>query len=226
MSYGLRDDLSYCRADGRLIFLDVEQDRYFRLSDAMEQTLVAFLEGDAGGGVDIGPLIEANILTPAQPETAGSVSPAIELPRRSLVERRPPPRKIAASVLIDAFTIVCTTQWRLKRRKLKQVLDALVAYRQQHTPQTIKTSNGVRQPGLMETVDDFRRVRRYVPIEPICLLDSLAMTRFLAKRGLNASIVFGVTTDPFSAHCWVQTGDLVLNDTVGHTSAYVPIRVV
>jgi hypothetical protein len=58
------------------------------------------------------------------------------------------------------------------------------------------------------------------------LLDSLAMVMFLAKRGLHASIVIGVTSAPFSAHCWVQTGDLVLNDTVGNARAFTPIRVI
>ena len=60
----------------------------------------------------------------------------------------------------------------------------------------------------------------------MCLLDSIALVRFLARRGLYAQLVFGVTDDPFSAHCWVQAGDLVLNDTVGDVSAHTPIRVI
>jgi hypothetical protein len=79
---------------------------------------------------------------------------------------------------------------------------------------------------LLEASGEFRFARAYTPVETRCLLDSLAMVKFLARRKLHASIVFGVTSDPFSAHCWVQAGDLVLNDTVGHANAHTPIRVI
>lgn len=52
------------------------------------------------------------------------------------------------------------------------------------------------------------------------------MIIFLARRRLHASIVFGVTGDPFGAHCWVQTSDLVLSDTLGNATGHTPIRVV
>jgi hypothetical protein len=35
-----------------------------------------------------------------------------------------------------------------------------------------------------------------------------------------------VQTRPFAAHCWVQHGDIVCNDTVEHVSGYTPIMVV
>ncbi|TMN24202.1 lasso peptide biosynthesis B2 protein [Pseudoxanthomonas sp. X-1] len=226
MPYRLRDDLSYCYVDGGLIFQDVDQDRYFRLSDDMEQALIALLESDGSAEADVRPLVEANILANGQPEPRHQARLALECPRRSLVEGRSSSRRIPLSTLIESFAIVCATQWQLKRRRLKHVLDALVAYRREHASSSDTVANDARQLGLTEAVEDFRRSRRYVPVDPICLLDSLAMTRFLAKRGLHANIVFGVTSNPFSAHCWVQAGDLALNDTVGHTSAFVQIRVV
>jgi hypothetical protein len=38
--------------------------------------------------------------------------------------------------------------------------------------------------------------------------------------------VFGVNADPFEAHCWVQAGNVVLNDTVAWVSGFTPIMVV
>jgi Transglutaminase-like superfamily len=35
--------------------------------------------------------------------------------------------------------------------------------------------------------------------------------------------VFGVNADPFEAHCWVQAGSVVLNDTLGRVSSFTPI---
>jgi len=38
--------------------------------------------------------------------------------------------------------------------------------------------------------------------------------------------VFGVKLNPFSAHCWVQAGDIVLNDAIDHVTIHTPILVV
>jgi hypothetical protein len=59
-----------------------------------------------------------------------------------------------------------------------------------------------------------------------CLFDSLALLEYLARHGIYADWVFGVQTRPFAAHCWVQHGDIVFNDTVEHVSGYTPIMVV
>ncbi|GAD58270.1 hypothetical protein MBEBAB_0520 [Brevundimonas abyssalis TAR-001] len=39
-------------------------------------------------------------------------------------------------------------------------------------------------------------------------------------------MVFGIKLVPFGAHCWVQAGETVLNDTVDNVSEYTPIMVV
>ena len=57
----------------------------------------------------------------------------------------------------------------------------------------------------------------------LCLFDSLALIHFLARFRVFPDWVFGVTADPFEAHCWVQTGGVVLNDTVERVSAFTPI---
>ncbi|NJO12382.1 MAG: lasso peptide biosynthesis B2 protein [Gammaproteobacteria bacterium] len=59
-----------------------------------------------------------------------------------------------------------------------------------------------------------------------CLLDCLVCIEFLATRGYYPAWVFGVRTAPFQAHCWVQLGGLVLNDTVEHVRGFTPILVV
>jgi hypothetical protein len=59
-----------------------------------------------------------------------------------------------------------------------------------------------------------------------CLYDSLALLEFLAGYGIYPDWVFGVQTRPFAAHCWVQHGELVFNDTVEHVTGYTPIMVV
>jgi hypothetical protein len=59
-----------------------------------------------------------------------------------------------------------------------------------------------------------------------CLADSLALVNFLAHYGVFPTWVFGVQTGPFAAHCWVQAGDVVFNDTPDHVRRYTPILAV
>jgi hypothetical protein len=72
----------------------------------------------------------------------------------------------------------------------------------------------------------FNRLRWYYPRPYLCLFDSLALIHFLAGFHLFPDWVFGVSADPFEAHCTVQLGSVVLNDTVERVSALVPIMVV
>jgi len=69
----------------------------------------------------------------------------------------------------------------------------------------------------------FARLRWYYPRPYLCLFDSLALLHFLARFDLFPDWVFGVSADPFEAHCSVQLGDVVLNDTVERVSALIPI---
>lgn len=72
----------------------------------------------------------------------------------------------------------------------------------------------------------FRRLRWYYPRPYLCLFDSLALIHFLACFSIFPDWVFGVSADPFEAHCSVQLGPVVLNDTVERVSALTPIMYV
>ncbi|WP_258078244.1 lasso peptide biosynthesis B2 protein [Xanthomonas arboricola] len=117
-----------------------------------------------------------------------------------------------------------STRLALKRNPLGRVLGSLSAAAQGRGMQ--QRSLAELEQRLTDAASVFRRARVWVPVEMRCLLDSVALARFLRRRQLDAQVVFGVALDPFSAHCWVQTGDLVLNDTVGNVHAHTPIRVV
>lgn len=219
MPYRLHDDLSFCRVDDGLIFLDVGHDRYFRLPPHLERALINYLEQDAAS--DITPLVERQILTDAAAQPGHEPVSALPVPTRSAIERPIQLHGTRILAALEVLVIVSTVRRQLKQRPLKDVLAALMAARHRGRPQPPEED----EARLIETIDTFRRARPYVPIEPVCLLDSIALTHFLARRGLRVHIVFGVTAEPFSAHCWVQAADMVLNDTVGHATSYTQIRV-
>ena len=79
---------------------------------------------------------------------------------------------------------------------------------------------------VLAVAAQFNRARRVVPIDTVCLLDSLALLNFLARRGLFARLVMGVKLNPFAAHCWVQHQDIILNDAFDRAGAFTPILVV
>ncbi|MBO9623961.1 MAG: lasso peptide biosynthesis B2 protein [Sphingomonas sp.] len=59
-----------------------------------------------------------------------------------------------------------------------------------------------------------------------CLPDSLAVASQLLRYGVRAELVLGVKLDPFQAHCWVQMGDAVVNDSLDATRLFTPVLVV
>jgi hypothetical protein len=59
-----------------------------------------------------------------------------------------------------------------------------------------------------------------------CLFDSLVAHEYLAHYGIGVHIVLGVAVAPFKAHCWLQRGSVVVNDSAAYVSEFTPILVV
>jgi hypothetical protein len=66
----------------------------------------------------------------------------------------------------------------------------------------------------------------FYSVRAACLLDSLTLLHFLGAEGIGPEWVFGVKTEPFDAHCWVQQGEVILNDVPDRVRQYSPILVV
>lgn len=80
---------------------------------------------------------------------------------------------------------------------------------------------------LRAMVATFLILQSLLPFGPgSCLGHSLAMLEFLAAYELYPMWVFGVRVQPFKAHCWIQSGSIVLNDSESHVSAYTPIMAI
>jgi len=68
-----------------------------------------------------------------------------------------------------------------------------------------------------------RIVRPWVPSEGECLQRAFQLRRLLARRGIAVDWVFGVRTWPFGAHCWLQSGDMLVGDRLERVGRYTPI---
>jgi hypothetical protein len=78
---------------------------------------------------------------------------------------------------------------------------------------------------IADLVGAFLLLRPLYPRTYLCLFDSLCLIHFLIQFQHSPQWVVGVKVEPFGAHCWVQDGDTVLNDTVEAVRQYTPILV-
>lgn len=100
---------------------------------------------------------------------------------------------------------------RVRHRKLQNAMPA-------------KTSDTMRAGQLIAIAE---RLRPFVfSAHNRCLFESLLLIEYLARYRIFPDWVFGVHMAPFNAHCWVQYGDVVLNDTLEHARSFTPIMAV
>ncbi|KZC23833.1 hypothetical protein RHOFW104T7_11835 [Rhodanobacter thiooxydans] len=218
-SYWLHDDLSFCLVDGHPIFLDMGSDRYFRLSGSMERIFMNWL-GNACEENDIALLVERKILTNLSARSRSPREP-IRAPQLSALELPLSHASCGARILIEVFITVSWTQIQLKTIGIKGTVERGL----RPDDKLGMAATGSDQGKLLAAAHDFLEARKLVPVGTRCLLDSLAMAKFLKRRRMRVNVIVGVTGDPFSAHCWVQAGDMVLNDALGNVRIYSPIRV-
>lgn len=226
MSDHLAPDLSYCLIDGHPVFLDIESDRYFRLSHALEQVFLAYTRGTLLPDSDRDKLAGCGIVATGSRDISLVPAAPVALPTESAMEQAAPYRPEKTNAALDVLGTVCSTWLRLRRHSLKSNLIAMRAHRDNHAKAASLALSPVLRERFCNAATAFQNARLYVPVPTCCLHDSIAMVRFLARRGLFAHLVFGIMANPLSAHCWVQAGHLVLNDTVGNTRAHTPIRVI
>lgn len=69
----------------------------------------------------------------------------------------------------------------------------------------------------------FRVASLFIKAEGNCLPRTLAFVWLARRRRCDANLVLGVRINPFSAHCWAQGGDVVLNDRLDRTILFKPI---
>jgi hypothetical protein len=235
--YALAGHVFVCVNGEHLVLLDVKEDRYWALEAAQTSGLASWV-----GGWPVAAPDEAGTEAPT-PETEA----AIEVLRgRGLLTDSVPPGKDATPVsatpparelladpeatgsqrtgswlsffIASALAKIALRTWAFERviRRVRQ-RKATIA------PQAAPL-DAERARMLVET---FMRYRIFLfSSRNECLYDSLALIEFLARNGIYADWVFGVQTRPFAAHCWVQHGGIVFNDTVEHVTGYTPIMVV
>jgi hypothetical protein len=236
-SYSLSPHVHLCVAGKQVVLLDLERDKYLSLrythpiGRLVRGWPVPLSETGAAAAPAAGPDAETSLLSKmvaqgllvkdaAQGKEAVPV--VIDAPKWATVEydlnTRP---HTTPTHLWRVFRAYVAAKWSLKRRPIKEVVQA-VRDRKSRASATALDVTEVRS-----LVTAFVHLRPlFFTAKDACLFDSLTLLNFLASYGLFPEWVFGVKTDPFYAHCWVQQGDFVFNDVPDYVRGFSPILVV
>lgn len=108
----------------------------------------------------------------------------------------------------------------LKKKHIREIVDA-VRRRKADATTARDPSEDLRRYTAV-----FRKLRPWYPAGYLCLYDALALIEFLAMKKIFPTWVFGVQAQPFGAHCWVQAGDQLLNETTEYANQFTPIMAI
>ncbi len=216
--------ISFCRDGESTILLDLRRDWYFQLDPPLEPTFAALVRDDAPSLdtdmlqrlVDLG-VIEARAGADARPTPASCPTPALSW------RDAPPAAPSSGSLLFAAEVWAAVRRARRDVRKVpfEQLIERMRACKRRLSEPAGETDL-VR---LAVIAARFGRVRRGIPIDRICLQDSLALFELCARRRLFPDFVIGIATAPFKAHCWLQSGSIVLNEALDCAQSFQPILV-
>lgn len=249
--YRLPPHVFMCTHGPHAIFLDLRRDRYFAVETAAAAPLLRALdgwcEGELGAAAadpveppEASPphslareLLAKGLLTldPAQGKPA--TPPHIARPEDDLagigLDEIPLAR---LGELCDFVAAVIAARVALRCLRLERLIERVSRRKVKRTRRAHSAAGAGDVPDRSSTALAWRCAAVHARLRPLfltardaCLLDSLVLLEFAARRGVEPEWVFGVQTVPFAAHCWVQHGGLVLNDAVERVATFTPILV-
>ncbi len=224
-----------CRVRRHWIILDAHRDKYYCIPAREFALLGPSIHGWPSVAPEIPPvadrcannteLLQAQLVAEgvlSKSLTSGrELSPsALATPTSILKTDDLPSAHGSRSLIALTFWLACArADRRLRRRAFESIIEDVGARRIERSgrrpsddPQTLRY-----------LVAMFNGLRLWYPRAYLCLFDSFAHLEFLAWHDIYPRWTFGVTADPFQAHCWLQDGPIVLNDVLSRVSGYTPI---
>jgi hypothetical protein len=219
----LTDGVHVCKTAGTFVILDLTKDRYLALAPPEAEALRAVFASPASHADapdPLRPLFDRGVLTRSPSHGRPLEVLARPRPALSLLDGLDPAAgRPTVRRLWGVLTAVGAARRRLRRRPIGETVEQVRARRP-------VAKGEVDRAALSEETAAFHRLRPLHPADRRCLLDSLALLTYLARRGLHPRWTFGVRLDPWKAHCWVEHDGMVLNDTLEEVAQFTPILTV
>jgi hypothetical protein len=236
--YFLQRHIFICRGKRHWVILDVNRDKYLCVDRRQFETLGPSLQGWEESTSPSKPaappvsedavalandLLALDILSDRATHAKDACPTAYPLPTEAIDPDSPLRSRRSSAAHAGSFFLNSARASRELRRQRFQLIVAAVRARKSRNASRAARPDFERTRSLLSV---FERLRLFYPRSYLCLFDSLALIHFLARFDVYPDWVFGVNADPFEAHCWVQAGNVVLNDTVARVSAFTPIMCV
>jgi Transglutaminase-like superfamily len=232
MNYYLSRDVFCCETKGGLVFLDLLRNRYLGLegchADTLSSNVQNWTDRNAGSEqVTVGAepasialldrLVVRGILTTTDPGPRTPSGGAVDPQKCFYWDLHDQTKRIPLKQIYRFAAAATRVAIALRLRKFSTIIHRLAS----SSGQSTQTDLDVRSIAL------FHRLLRpwLYKSRDACVFDSLVLIEFLRSNGITASLTIGVKTDPFAAHCWVQWGPIVLNNTVEDVTPYSRILV-
>ncbi|WP_374469631.1 lasso peptide biosynthesis B2 protein [Phenylobacterium sp.] len=198
-----------------MVLLDVAADAYLCLPGVGEAWRTSVMaDGEVTCEALCGGLAEAGLLRPMT-DAAPRIVP--QKPTHTALGAGGPAlswrhRRALAAALWDVA-------WRYRGRSLAQMLE--------HVAQNRRGRQLSRDEACVVRLSRaFEHAVVWAPLPAKCLVRSFFLLNFLHRCGFDATWCFGVSTWPFSAHCWLQVGAVALDEFAEHLDGYATIHAV
>jgi Transglutaminase-like superfamily len=249
LNYSLAPHVDGCCVGSYVVLIDTKNDQYIGVPAPESASLASCINGWPKK-VD-GTLPAAVAIPTDHDDTSDSTLQLLEqllssgllIPTTNANSR--PPRaqaQRAERALIEGYTEVSFTlktkdiarfvMSLLKARKFQRSFEIWVNHlrsRRADISAVLRSSSLLPDPDMTATrhyLAVFRCIRPFFySTKDACLFDSMVLAEFLRHYRIFPQVILGVAQDPFSAHCWLQEGPVVLNDDPLHVSQFTPILV-
>lgn len=223
MAYLLRDGLSYCAVDDRLVFLDLPSDRYFCLSPAIETEFRRLVDTPAADGAAMERLLPKNLLVPHEGQHGISQCDVPAATRETPGE----PGKTTALDGLTAAGWILRCRAQLKVRGLATAIQHLID-RKAAVGNDAQASLAGRDIDrtLARVAGSFQIASSFIGTHKRCLPWSLAIAHRLLSQRISPLLVLGVRLTPFAAHAWVQVDRTLIGERRERTEMFTPILAV
>lgn len=213
MDYHLPRHSSFAALGTRVVFLDLNADRYYLLRGTEASAVLAAdaktsepIEGLIAQGLLCGGAGDAVLPVDAIAPTAGALEAGETDGSLSMAELLY--HRTEAAIL-------------LRLAGLQATLDHMRTHRARSMSRRRDPIDCRKEAARLAR--GFSRSRLFVPAARLCVPDSMALARSIWRRGIDADLYFGVRLEPFAAHCWLQHEDLLLSDPLNFVADYTPV---
>jgi hypothetical protein len=235
LMYFLSEHVFFCPVNRHYVLLDVAQDRYLCMERKALDSLLPWLHG---GMAEPDHRVEPDCAVPHEVAmiatellAQGILTQNTHGAKLACATRLPTPAtqlegslsRLFALLRVHSFYRACrAADHALRTQSLRVTVEAI------RSRKAAESSCGFAfdWQRAASRASAFHSLRLSFRRPYLCLFDSLALLEWMACDRLFPAWVFGVATDPFEAHCWLQHENVVLNDSVERVAHFTPIMVV